>query len=93
MPTIIRAVRTADGRRGVSIENPNADAKVGRWGKAPGVPDLCDTCFGEGLVHSPSDGYRENAKGLRHGVCKRPGCCAAKDRSLGRLVWLKKGAE
>ena len=91
MPTIIRAVRAADGRWGISIENPNAGAKVGRWGKAPNVPDLCYTCFGSGLVHFPAEGYRENTRGTRHGVCRKPGCRAAGDRSIGRLAWLKKG--
>ena len=49
----------------------NATAKVGRWCKAPEVPDLCETCFDPAtLRHYPAETYREE-RGLRFGTCHR----------------------
>jgi|GEM_PF-6270972 len=48
MPTIV----TFDPKTKSLISfNPNSDAKTGRWCYAPGVPDLCYTCFDRGLRH------------------------------------------
>ncbi len=88
MPTIIRAVKDKTGKRGISVEHTNPESRTGRWAKAPQIPDLCYSCFGEGLNHYPAQGYREDPEGWRHGVCKKPECRAAKDTGLGRLVWL-----
>lgn len=68
MPTIYWA-----GDEGtICSHNPDADAEVGRWCKAPLVPDRCNTCFDPvTLAHYPAEGYYEDDEGWRYGVCHR----------------------
>jgi hypothetical protein len=56
---------------GLVYHNPNGDAKVGRWCKAPLIPDICYNCFDlENLRHYPAEGYTDN-DGWRVGICHR----------------------
>ena len=69
MPTIYTA---ADDGQTILVCNPDSGAQVGRWCKAPWVPDLCDVCYDpETLAHYPATGYVEDAEGWRYGTCER----------------------
>jgi len=67
MPTIITGTPA-----GLVWQDPDGAAKVGRWCKAPEVPDLCDNCYDPvTLAHYPAEGYRETSDGWRYGTCHR----------------------
>ena len=68
MPTVFTA--KDDGT--IQLYNADGGAQVGRWCRAPWVPDLCDVCYDpETLAHYPATGYVEDAEGWRYGTCDR----------------------
>ena len=76
MPTIIYG----DGKGGLTICNPDKKAKIGRWCRAPLIPDRCDSCFDpKTLAHYPAEYFFEEIDfrkvTWRYGACSR---CRAK---------------
>jgi hypothetical protein len=77
MLTIYSSAKDETGKPYISVYNPNADAKIGRWCRAPQVPDRCDNCWdSETLVHYPAEAYREKIDPndetvWRFGTCHR----------------------
>ena len=68
MPTVF----TANDDGTIQLYNPDSGAQVGRWCKAPWVPDLCDVCYDPvTLAHYPATSYIEDAEGWRYGTCER----------------------
>lgn len=54
------------------------------WCQAPDVPTLCMQCIVPGTaVHRPAQGYVQDARGYRFGVCSH---CAARWQATGHLV-------
>ncbi len=60
----------------ISVYNPDAEAKIGRWCAAPLIPDRCDTCWDhKTLAHYSAEGYHEEKAPdgtiWRFGTCHR----------------------
>lgn len=90
MPTIFIAEEN-----GIGVYDPDRDAKVGRWCRAPLVPDRCYNCWDkETLAHYPAEGYYEetDCDGTiwRYGICHR---CLKRVRRRGKVILFGKGGE
>jgi hypothetical protein len=64
------------GKGKLAIYDSDDKAKIGRWCKAPLIPDRCDRCFDpETLAHYEAEGYREEMSPdgtiWRYGTCHR----------------------
>jgi hypothetical protein len=72
MATIYSAQTDKEGNHYIGKRSPDDGAEVGRWCKAPHVPDQCDTCYDpRTLTHYPATGYVEDSEGWRYGTCDR----------------------
>ena len=88
MPLIFKAAKDNNGNNIIVGYDPDQDAKVGRWCKAPQLPDRCNLCWDkETLGRYPAEGYYEekdpDGTVWRYGVCRR---CLAEHKRRKRKV-------
>lgn len=92
MPLILTAAKDEDGNNIIVLHNPDKDAKVGRWCRAPEFPDRCDCVDKKTLAHLPAEGYYEETDPdgtvWRYGVCRQ---CRAYHRRQRRKVIMYEG--